>query len=62
MSITWDKQEKPGVLPPSSGWDYDENLLEYDQDIDTESGLEVFYDGVGINTTWVNEDESEQEL
>ncbi len=55
---TWDPQEKPGILPPSSGWDYDDNLIEYDDDEDPESSLNLVYDGEGENTNWTNENET----
>lgn len=54
----WDDQEKPGILPPESGWDYDENLLEYDSDEDPETELSVAYDGEGTTQVWTNENES----
>jgi len=55
---TWDPQEKPGILPPSSGWDYDDNLIEYDSDEDIESSMQVVYDGEGETTSWTNENET----
>lgn len=55
---TWDAQEKPGILPPSSGWDYDDNLIEYDSDEDIESSMQVVYDGEGETTSWTNENET----
>lgn len=55
---TWDEQEKPGILPPSSGWSYDDNLIEYDSDEDPESSLNLVYDGEGETTNWTNEIES----
>lgn len=58
MPATWDPQEKPGSLPPSSGWDYDEALLEYDSDEDPESLDSVVYDGIGVGQSWTNEPES----
>lgn len=58
MSATWDNQEKTGILPPSSGWDYDENLLEYDSEEDPETSNTVKYDGLGETTNWTNENKS----
>ena len=55
---TWDAQEKPGILPPSSGWDYDDNLIEYDSDEDTESSLALVYDGEGETANWTTENET----
>lgn len=55
---TWDPQEKVGILPPSSGWDYDENLLEYESEEDPETSAVVKYDGMGETTTWTNENET----
>jgi len=54
----WDNQEKVGILPPESGWDYEENLLEYDSEEDPETSASVKYDGLGETTTWTNESES----
>ena len=58
MTAIWDPQEKPGILPPESGWDYDENLLEYDSDEDPETDASVAYDGEGETQVWTNENES----
>lgn len=55
---TWNKEEKPGIFPPESGWDYDEDLLEYDSDEDPNNQASVMYDGSGENQTWTNESES----
>lgn len=55
---TWDAQEKPGILSPGSGWDYDDNLIEYDSDEDIESSMQVVYDGEGETTSWTNENET----
>lgn len=55
---TWDDQEKVGILQPSSGWDYEENLLDYESDEDPETSASVKYDGEGETTTWTNEDET----
>lgn len=57
MPATWDPQEKPGLLN-GGGWDYDDNLLEYDSDEDPESSLSTKYDGEGETQSWTNESES----
>lgn len=56
MSAIWDDQEKPGVA--GGGWDYDDNLIEYDSDEDPESSAPLRYDGEGLETNWSNENES----
>lgn len=58
MPTIWDDQEKVGILQPSSGWDYNENLIEYDSDEDPETSDSVRYDGEGLTTNWTNEIES----
>ena len=52
---TWNDQEKPGVLPPDSGWEYDEDFLEYDSDEDPETELQVEYNALGTEATWTDE-------
>lgn len=50
---TWDTQEKPGAS--GGGWDYNESNLTYDEDIDPDSDLEVYYNGLGEEITWTNQ-------
>jgi hypothetical protein len=57
-TVIWDDQEKPGILPPESGYEYDEDLLEYDSDFDEETELSVVYDGIGETQEWANENET----
>ncbi len=47
---TWDLQEKSNNT--AGGWTYDENNLGYDDLLDPDSGLPVFYDGFGLSVTW----------
>mgnify|MGYP003649225987 CR=1 FL=1 len=56
MTATWDPQEKPGL--EGGGWDYDDNLIEYDSETDPESEDTVKYNGVGTEQSWTNQNES----
>lgn len=51
MSI-WDNQEKSGN---NQGWEYDETNLLYDSLLDPDSNLAVYYNGVGIVSSFTNE-------
>jgi hypothetical protein len=56
MAAIWDDQEKPGIA--GGGWDYNDNLIEYNSDEDPESSDSLKYNGVGLETVWSNENES----
>lgn len=45
----WDNQEKGGT-----GWIYNEANLTYNENIDPDSGGEVFYNSVGVAPTFTN--------
>lgn len=47
---TWDYQEKSNNT--DGGWTYDEANLGYDDLVDPDSGLPVYYDGFGLSPTW----------
>lgn len=47
----WDNVEKSGN---DSGQEYDEVNLEYDQALDPDSGLTVYYNGVGTVVSITN--------
>ena len=49
---TWDLQEESGTS--GAGWLYDEVNLTYDNLLDPDSGLPVFYDGLGSTVSWTN--------
>ena len=52
--MAWDLQEKSGD-PVGGGWDYDENNLTYNENIDPESTLSVLYDSLGVGAySWTN--------
>lgn len=53
MTDTWENLEKSGTID-NGGYDYEEEDMEYDQDIDVDTGNQVFYDGLGQTTTWNN--------
>ncbi len=55
MPTLWDNIEKTGT--GVGGWMYNEVPLTYNQVIDPDSGLEVFYNGVGVTTGWSNQTE-----
>ena len=48
----WDNLEKSGVI--TGGWDYNEPNLNYDQIVDPDTDNNVYYEGLGIITTWSN--------
>lgn len=52
----WDNIEKPGVS--GGGWDYNENLITYNQDIDPDTSLTVYYNGLGVVQSWSNQSKS----
>ena len=49
---TWDNIEKSGTI--GGGWFYNEANLEYNQLIDPDSGNPVYYDGLGVSSSWTN--------
>lgn len=49
---TWDNIEKSGN---AQGWEYNESNLLYDSETDPDSGLEIFYNGVGTASSITNE-------
>lgn len=49
---TWENLEKVGVI--EGGWEYEEANLTYDQIIDIDTGNKVYYNGLGLLTTWSN--------
>lgn len=51
--MSWDLLEK-SITGTGSGWDYNESELAYDQDVDTDTGSDVFYNGLGTQDTWSN--------
>lgn len=53
---TWENLEKPGFA--NGGWDYNENNLEYNQDLDVDTGLSVVYNALGTANTWTNQAKS----
>lgn len=53
MSTTWDLQEKSG-----SSWGYNETNLTYDEAIDPDGGLPVYYNSVGLSATYTLQDKS----
>ena len=52
-STTFDLREKAGA-----GWDYDDPNLTYDAVTDPDSGLPVYYDGMGSATSWTNQNKN----
>ena len=56
MTASWDNQEKPGL--EGGGWDYEENLITYDEDIDPDFGLVVRYNGLGTAQSFTNQNKS----
>lgn len=49
---TWENLEKAGAL--TGGWQYEEANLTYDQITDIDTGNYVYYEGLGMLTTWSN--------
>jgi len=49
---TWDNNEKPGMA--GGGWDYNEPNMTYDEDIDPDSQLTVYYNGLGTVPAWTD--------
>lgn len=47
MSTVWDSIKKPG-----GGWAYNEAGYSYNQLADPDSGLSIYYNSVGLLTTW----------
>ncbi len=50
--MTWDLLEKSGFA--NGAWDYDEPNMAYDQDIDLDTGSNVFYNALGTQNAWSN--------
>lgn len=48
----WDNQEKSGN---SQGWEYNETNLLYNSPTDPDSGLTIYYNGVGTVSSFTNE-------
>lgn len=48
---TFDNIEKSGT---TGGWTYDEPNMDYDQDIDPDSGDFVTYNGLGNDSSFTN--------
>jgi len=53
---TWDLQEKPST--DVGGWDYNEELIAYNQDLDEDTGNPVYYNGLGGSQTWAFQSKS----
>ncbi len=53
---TWDNLEKIGTI--TGGWSYNEVNLAYDQPVDPDTGNTVYYNGIGLSTTWTNQPKS----
>jgi hypothetical protein len=53
MPTTWENLEKPGTLV--GGWNYNELGMTYNQVFDVDTGLTVYYNGVGASATWTNQ-------
>lgn len=50
---TWNNFDKTGVV--GGGWQYNEANLTYNQVIDPNTGNIVYYNGIGLPTTWSNQ-------
>ena len=51
-ATTWDNQEKVGT--GTGGWQYNEPNLNYNSVLDPDSNLPVYYNGIGVTTSWSN--------
>jgi hypothetical protein len=49
---TWDNIEKSGT--GNGGWEFNEPNLTFNQSIDPDSGNTVYFNGLGLSTTWTN--------
>jgi len=47
---TWDYQEKSNTS--TGGWQYNESNLEYNSMLDPDSGSPVYYNGIGLSSSW----------
>ena len=54
---TWDLQEKSGE-ETGGGWRYEDPNLTYNAATDPDSGDIVYYNGIGLTVTWVNQTKS----
>lgn len=54
--MSWDNQEKPKA--DEGGWDYNEQNLNYDEDIDPDSNLPVKYNSLGTAQEWTNQNKN----
>lgn len=52
MTTTWDNLEKPTTF--SGGYQFNESTLEFNQDLDPDTGNIVYFNGVGLLSTWTN--------
>jgi len=50
--MAWDNLEKTGF--PNGGWIYNENNMNYNQDLDADTGVDVDYNLLGDPDTWIN--------
>lgn len=50
---TFENREKPGTN--IGGWDYNEDEITYNESLDPDTNLTVFYNGLGVSTNWSNE-------
>lgn len=57
MATTWETYELPG-LNPGAGWEYDDEDLAYDDDIDDETGHTLYYDSEGTDQVWTTQNKS----
>ena len=54
--MTWDLLQKSGF--PSGGWTYNELNVDYNQDLDIDTGSNVTYNALGAAGTWTNTNKS----
>ena len=52
-STTWNRYSKAG-----QGWQYDQEGITYDGPNDVITGLPIYYDSLGTNPTWTNQNKS----
>lgn len=52
-TTTWNTLDKPGTT--TGGWTYNEPGLTYNQTVDSQNDLVVYYNGLGTEQTWTNE-------
>jgi len=53
MTTIWDNLEKSGTI--TGGWIYNQPGFSYNQAIDPLTGNTVYYNGVGLGQTWINQ-------